>query len=235
VRSRRECIPRKGLLLFCINMFGMFMLMSPQWVQCQERAFPAKQVEVIVPFAPGGSLDVGTRIFAEALAKELKVPVVIKNQVGGGGLTGATVFFHAKPDGYTILAASPAAIISNVKLSSTPSFDPRKDFLPLGYIGHSPVAMAVSKESPFQTFNDFLQYARKNPGKLQGGVSALGGETHIMFMSILKDTKIDSKLIPYTTAAALRWPFSGDTSTGRPRRWFPVCSTSSRATCVRCS
>lgn len=190
-------------------MIGLFTLVSPQWVQCQEGAFPARQVEVVVPFAPGGSLDVGTRIFADALAKELKVPVVIKNQVGGGGLTGATTFFRAKPDGYTILAASPAAIISNVQLSSTPSFDPRKDFLPVGYIGHSPIAMAVPRKSPFQTFNDFLQYARKNPGKLQGGVSALGGETHIMFMSILKDTKINSKLIPYTTAAALAMALLG--------------------------
>ncbi|MDA8125973.1 MAG: tripartite tricarboxylate transporter substrate binding protein [Deltaproteobacteria bacterium] len=172
-------------------------------------AFPSKQVEIVVPFAPGGSLDIGTRLFAETFAKELKVPVVIKNMAGAGGLTGATAFFNTKPDGYTILAASPAAIISNVMLSKNPSFDPRKDFLPVGYLGASPISMVVGKNSPFKTFNDFLQYAKANPGKLQGGVSSLGGETHIMFMSILKDTKIQSKLIPYTKSADLSMALLG--------------------------
>jgi tripartite-type tricarboxylate transporter receptor subunit TctC len=174
-----------------------------------QEAFPSKQIEVVVPFAPGGSLDIGTRIFAEPLSKELKVPVVIKNMAGGGGLTGATSFFNARPDGYTMLAASPAAIISNVQQAKNPSFDPRKDFLPVGYLGASPISMCVSKKSPFQSFKDFAQFAKANPGKLQGGVSSLGGETHIMFVSILKDAKIESKLIPYTKSADLTMALLG--------------------------
>jgi tripartite-type tricarboxylate transporter receptor subunit TctC len=210
MRSEWKSVWDKRVFLCCITMvIGLCTVADPPWVRGQEAAFPSKQVEVIVPFGPGGSLDIGTRIFAEPLARELKVPVVIKNQAGGGGLTGATTFFNAKPDGYTILAASPAAIISNVQLSSNPSFDPRKDFLPVAYIGESPISMVVNKSSPFLTFNDFLQYARQNPGKLQGGVSSLGGETHIMFMSILKDTKIETKLIPYTTSPALSMALLG--------------------------
>jgi tripartite-type tricarboxylate transporter receptor subunit TctC len=209
MRAKRQSNRFLRVCLIGCTMTAMVAAAVITPVGAQDAAFPAKQVEIVVPFAPGGSLDIGMRIFMEPFAKELKVPVVIKNQAGGGGLTGATTAYNAKPDGYTILAASPAAIISNVQLSSNPSFDPRKDLLPVGYIGRSPISMVVPKNSPFKTFNDWLQYAKANPDKLQGGVSSLGGETHIMFMSILKDTKIKSKLIPYTTSPALSMALLG--------------------------
>lgn len=194
-RNRR----RKNFLCFT-TVIGMILWMSLIPVQSQEKGYPTKPVEMFVPFGPGGSIDVGARVFVEPLSRELKVPVVIRNFAGGAGLMGSTAFFNTKPDGYTILATSPGGIIPTVQLSKNPAFDPRKDFLPLGYIGVSPIAMSVMKNSPFKTFDDFVQFARKNPGKLIGGVSSLGGETHIMFMSIIKDTKIETKLVPYTTS-----------------------------------
>lgn len=179
---------------------GLILLVSPSLIQGQEKGYPSKPVEMFVPFGPGGSIDIGARVFVAPLSQELKVPIVIRNYAGGGGLTGTTAFFNTKPDGYSILATSPGGIIPTVQLSKNPAFDPRKDFLPVGHIGVSPIAMSVTKNSPFKTFDDFVQFAKKNPGKLKGGVSSLGGETHIMFMSIIKDTKIETKLIPYTTS-----------------------------------
>jgi len=194
-RNRREIVFLCLAVVISAILWG-----SPTRIQCQEKGYPAKAVDMVVPFGPGGSIDIGARVFVGPLSRELKVPVVIRNYAGGAGLTGTTAFFNARPDGYTILATSPGGIIPTVQLSKNPAFDPRKDFLPLGYIGVSPIAMSVTKNSPFKSFDDFLQFARKNPGKLRGGVSSLGGETHIMFMSIIKDTKIDTKLIPYTTS-----------------------------------
>lgn len=171
--------------------------------QGQEGKFPSKAVEVLVPFVPGGFIDVGARIFAESLSRELKVPVIIKNQAGGGGLIGSTAFMNTKPDGYTVLAASGAAVISTVQLSKAPAFDPRKDLLPVAYLADAPVAMSVPKASPSRSFDDFLQSARSNPGKLRGGFSAPGGESHIMFMSIIRDGKIEAKIIPYVGTGEL--------------------------------
>ena len=179
---------------------GLAPVIAPTPVYGQEASFPSKPIEIVVPFAPGGSLDIGARVLTEPLSQALKVPVIIKNQAGGGGLMGATSFFNAKPDGYTVLAASPAAIIANVQISKNPTFDPRKDFLPLGMVGISPISMTVSSKTPFKTFDDFVQFAKKNPGKLIGSFSSPGGETHIMLLSILKETKIDSKIVPYTTS-----------------------------------
>ena len=169
----------------------------PAWIDAQEAGFPTKPVTIIVPFPPGGFLDLGARTITESLSKELKVPVVVENRAGGAGLVGATAFLNTKPDGYTLLSASGAAVISAVQLSKTPTFDPRKDLLPLGYLGDSACVMAVGKNTPFNSFNEFVQYAKSNPGKLKGAISGLGGEAHIMFESIVRDAKIDSKLVPY--------------------------------------
>ena len=193
----------KSVLWWTLATAALFFTMGPASVQAQEDAFPSKPVQIIVPFGPGGIIDVGTRIFAERLSKELKVPVVIENKAGGAGLIGSSAFMNVNPDGYTLLSASGAAVISTVQLSKSPAFDPRKDLLPVGYIADAPCAMSVAKNAPFQTFDEFLKYAKSNPGKLRGGVSSLGGETHIMFESIIKHYKIDTKMVPYPATGGL--------------------------------
>ena len=161
----------------------------------QEAKFPSKPVEIIVPYSSGGFMDVGTRIFAESLSRELKVPVVVKNQPGGGGLIGVSAFLNTKPDGYTLLSCSAGGTISAVQLSKTPPFDSKKDLLPVAYILDVPIAISVPKASSFNSFQDFLQFAKSNPGKLRGGFTAQGGETHVMFMAIVRDSKIETKVV----------------------------------------
>jgi tripartite-type tricarboxylate transporter receptor subunit TctC len=193
----------KESVLGSILALALVLGVCPAGAVAQEAAFPAKPITIIVPFPPGGFLDVGARTIGESLAKELKVPVVVENKAGGGGLVGATAFMNSKPDGYTLLAASGAAVISTVQLTKNPTFDTRKDMTPLAYLGDAPCVMAVGKHMPFKTFNEFVQYAKANPGKLKGAVSGLGGETHIMFETILGDAKIDSKLVPYPGMAGV--------------------------------
>ncbi len=194
-RKRNE-VGKKGFIC-SLMVVGLTMVAMIIPVQGQEAKFPSKPVEIIVPFTPGGIIDVGTRIIADPLSRELGVPVIIRNLGGAGGLTGAVEFLNTKPDGYTMLSASAGAIISTVQLSKTPPFDPRKDLLPVGYIADSPAAMSVNKTSPFKSFDEFLQFAKNNPGKLIGGTSSLGGESHIMLVGITEDTKIKTKMVPY--------------------------------------
>ena len=94
-------------------------------------------------------------------------------------------------------------MISAVQLSKTPPYDPRKDFLPVGYLADAPCAMAIAKNAPFKTYEEFVKYAKANPGKVRGGFSALGGETHIMFETIIRQNKIECKVIPYPAHAQL--------------------------------
>lgn len=195
---------RNRMIILCGIMAVAFVssvCLAP--AQAQEGTFPSKPVTIIIPFGPGGIIDVGTRIFMDRLSKELKVPVVVENRAGGAGLIGTTAFLGMKPDGHTLLSASAAATISTVQLSKTPAFDPRKDLLPVGFLADAPCAMSLAKNTPFKSFNEFLQYAKANPGKLKGGVSSLGGETHIMFELIVRGNKIDTKMVPYPATGGL--------------------------------
>jgi tripartite-type tricarboxylate transporter receptor subunit TctC len=192
---------RKNVL--CCSLALAFVSLALSVSVLAQEKFPTKPVTIIVPFGPGGIIDVGTRIFADRFSKELGVPVIVDNRTGGAGLVGVNAFLGMKPDGYTLLSASGAATISVVLLSKTHPFDPRKDLQPIGYLADAPCAMSVAKNTPFKTFNEFLQFAKANPGKLKGGMSSLGGETHIMFESIIKEAKIDSKMVPYPATGGL--------------------------------
>ena len=197
-RERRD---GQKMIFVCLAMaIGLALVVGPTLVQGQEKGFPTKPIEVVVPYAPGGVIDIATRIIVEPLSRELKVPVVIRNRKGAGGLIVTTAFSQARPDGYTMLTTSPSAVISTVQQSKTPAFDPRKDFAPVAHIGISPVSMVVAKDSPFKTFDDFVQFGKANPGKLRAGFSSPGGETHAMVLSIISGAKIESKVIPYTSS-----------------------------------
>jgi tripartite-type tricarboxylate transporter receptor subunit TctC len=195
-RCRRVC-------LFLMSVIGLGLLLGPTATESQEVKFPSKPVEIVVPYAPGGIMDIGSRILAEFLPQELKVPVVIRNQAGGGGMTAAAAYLSAKPDGYSILAGNAGSLIGTVQLTKNPPFDPRKDFLPLAYIADAPYVMSVPKTSPFKSFDEFVQFARSNPGKLKGGFAMLGTEAHFVFMSIIRDAKIEVKQVPFTGAGQI--------------------------------
>jgi tripartite-type tricarboxylate transporter receptor subunit TctC len=184
--------------------FGLFSLvfvlgaLSAGLTEAQDTKFPSKPIEVLVPVAPGGIVDTGARVFGEYLSQELSTPIIVKNQVGAGGLVGTLAFLKTKPDGYTILAATGSNIIFNVLLAKTPPFDPWKDLLPICHLAYSPLAVVVPKASPFGSFDEIIRFGKTNPGKLKAGITNLGGETHMTLMSIMKDTNIEGKVIPYS-------------------------------------
>jgi tripartite-type tricarboxylate transporter receptor subunit TctC len=170
----------------------------------QEASFPSKPIELIVPFGAGGPLDTGSRIFGDLLSKELNTPVVVSPRPGGGGLIAATAYMNLKPDGHTVLATSPGAIIPTIILSKNPPFDPKKDLVPICYVAETPVALLVRHDSPHKSVQDLIQYGKSNPGKLIGGTSAPGTETDVDFHGLLLDTKIESKRVPYAQGAQLK-------------------------------
>jgi tripartite-type tricarboxylate transporter receptor subunit TctC len=195
-RCRRICLA----LMWVI---GLGLLLAPTAAKSQATKFPSKPVEILVPFGPGGSMDLVSRILAEFLPQQLGVPVIIRNQAGGGGMTATAAYLSSKPDGYSILAGNAASLISTVQLTKNPPFDPRKDFLPLAYIADTPLAMSVPKASPFKTFDEFVQFARSNPGKLKGGFAMVGTEAHFALLSIIRDAKIEVRQVPFTGAGQI--------------------------------
>jgi tripartite-type tricarboxylate transporter receptor subunit TctC len=202
---------RLQMVSVCVmSVMGLVLATDPTPVKGQEATYPSKPIEVVVPNSQGGSCDTATRIYGDFLSRALKVPVVVTAKPGGGGLIASNSFVHnAKPDGYTLLAAPGDALIPTVQLAKTPPFDPRKDLLPVGYIGDIVTGMWVLEKSPYKTFNDFIQFAKGNPGKLVGGYTAPGGALHIMFNAIIADTNIQVTSVPYVEGGTLRAAFLG--------------------------
>jgi len=192
---------RQWMVFVCLAITTvLFLSIGPTLVLGKEKPFPSKPIELMVPFGPGGGIDIGSRILSDSLSKELGVAMVIRNKAGAGGLIAATEYSRLRPDGYTVLVCSGGPVISTVLVSKKPAFDVRKDFLPVGYVGASPSVVTVHKESPFKTYADFVKFAKANPGKLNGGFSGTGGGNHIMMEALIHYSGIKASTVPYTSS-----------------------------------
>src|SRR5580704_4790484 len=131
-------------------------------------AFPSRPVHLLVPFPPGGAVDIVARTLGDELSKRWGQPIVVENRPGAGGTIAAAAAAKAAPDGYTIiLVASGHAIVSY--LYPDLPYDPVRDFTPLSLVASSPNMMLVRADSQFKTIADVLAFARQNPGQLSYG------------------------------------------------------------------
>jgi tripartite-type tricarboxylate transporter receptor subunit TctC len=162
--------------------------------------FPSRPVHLLVPFPPGGAVDIVARTLGDELAKRWGQPIVIENRPGAGGTIAAEVAAKAAPDGYTIiLVASGHAIVSYL-YPSLP-YDPVKDFTPLALVASSPNMMLVRADSAFRSVGDVIDFARKNPGKLSYGYPGNGTSPHLAGELLKYMAKIDITPIPYKGGA----------------------------------
>ena len=121
-------------------------------------AYPDKPINVIVPYGAGGDSDLSTRVWADAMEKELGVPVVVINKTGGGGVIGTAFVAKAKPDGYTLINAGLGNMLVTPNFSKTPyDFD---SFMPIVKLTSVPLAVAVQADSPYKTWEDFVAAAK---------------------------------------------------------------------------
>ena len=145
------------LLLFAMTFSGTAFSAS--------RDYPNRQIEVVVPFAPGGTSDLSARIFSDGISKRLGVPIVVSNKAGGSGAAGAEYVANAKPDGYTLLAPSNTVLITLPLTTPTLSYK-WTDFTPITRIGRIPFIIVTNGDSPFNSMADIAAFAKKNPGSL---------------------------------------------------------------------
>ena len=162
--------------------------------------YPSKAITYIVPYTPGATNDNSARIIAQKLSQKFGQPVVIENKPGAGGTIGADFVAKAAPDGYTLLNASSGNLTTAPQLIKT-GFDPFKDLTPVGYIGDSRSVIAVHPDVPAKTLQEFIAYAKANPGKLNFGSAGNGSAGHIAGEYLKKRTGIDMVHVPYRGSA----------------------------------
>lgn len=159
------------------SVFGLILFAFVMEAASQEK-YPNRPIELVIPFAAGGVADVAARIYSDDLSRALNVQVMVVARGGGAGIEGTTYVARAKKDGYTLLHAGGTPMVITPIMNKEATYDPLKDFVPLGYFCNYPGAFTVRSDSPFQTLNELIEYARKNPGKLKnacgGGLGSLG-------------------------------------------------------------
>ena len=157
--------------------------------------YPSKPIRFIVGFPPGGSADPTTRIVGAALQEQLGQPVVVENRPGADSAIAAEQMTRMPPDGYTIMFASNSAMTAAVALRKAPTYDPLKDFSPIGLVGRATVFFYVHPSIPAKTLKEFVAYAKANPGKVVYGT---GNPLSILYgQQLLSATGIQWLHVPY--------------------------------------
>lgn len=152
------------------------VLAFPPLVQAQN--YPARPVRLIVPFPPGGSVDVVARALTPKLSERLGQQVVIENRSGASGSIGTEIAAHAKPDGYTLLINT-IPFVANAYLYSKLPYDPFTDFMPITWLCSSPGTLVVHPSVPARSVRELLQLARAKPGALNYSAAGAGTNPHL--------------------------------------------------------
>ncbi len=164
--------------------------------QAFAQAFPSKAITLVCPWPPGGSTDVHLRKFAEVAQKYLGQPVLVENKPGAGGLLGPTTMAKtARADGYTLSQLPVGAY--RIPHMQKVDWDPLKDFsYVIGVSGYT-FGVVVKSDSPFKTFQDLLDYARANPGKLSYGSTGTGTSPHLLMEEVAQKTGVQLLHVPF--------------------------------------
>jgi tripartite-type tricarboxylate transporter receptor subunit TctC len=158
--------------------------------------YPNRPVRVIVPLAPGGSADVIPRLVADKLTARLGHPFVIENWPGATGGVGAEAVAKAEPDGYTVLATTPPALVINQSLHGNLKYDPRA-FVPVSIVSALSNALAVRPNAPFSTLDGLIAYAKANPDKLNYASPGVGSSQHLAMEWLKTLAGIKLTHVPY--------------------------------------
>jgi tripartite-type tricarboxylate transporter receptor subunit TctC len=174
--------------------------------------YPARSVRLVVGFAPGGAADFVARTLQEPLARDLGQPIVIDNRPGAGSSIAAEHVAKSAPDGYTLLIASPSSILVNPLLSPNNPFQPLKELAPVSKVSASPLVVAVHPSLGVGSLGELIDYAKKNPGKLNYASSGNGSAPHLAAVLFRRVAGIDMVHVPYKGGApAVQSVLSGDT------------------------
>lgn len=165
-------------------------------------AYPARNITLLVPFSPGGSTDLITRIIAKELSTQFERQVIADNRTGGGGVIGWNAVAKSAPDGYTVLATELSFAIAAGLIPNLP-FDPRKDFIHVTTATTVPHVLVVTPSLPVKNVKEFIALVKARPNELNYGSGGNGTNTHLGSELLKNLTGIKMVHIPYKGAGAV--------------------------------
>ncbi len=171
---------------------------APRAASAQQDAFPSRPVRLVVPFAPGGAVDITGRLLAERLQPALGQTVVVENRGGAGGNLGADVVAKGEKDGHTLLLGNASILCANKFLyrRSMP-FEPLRDLSPVTRVTTGTLLLVVNADRPWRSFGDLLAAAKARPGAVTMGSSGTGTASHLAIEKVKKVAGADITHVPY--------------------------------------
>lgn len=159
--------------------------------------YPSHPVKIIVTFPPGSTPDTVARVVAPRLQESLGQPFVVENRGGAGGNVGADFVAKSPADGYTLLVSTNAAVATNKVLYANLPYDPERDLSTISLMAWAPQLLVVNPSLPVGSLKDFLEYLRRNPGRVSYGSAGSGSASHLTMELLKSDAKVFAVHIPY--------------------------------------
>lgn len=164
------------------------------------QSYPTRAISLVVPFPPGGPTDLVARVIAQQMSAQMGQPVVVDNRPGANGNIAGAAVSRATPDGYTVLYNTSSITLSPA-LYKNLGYDVKKDLAPVGSTAVVPLALVVNPSIPANTVQEFIAYAKANPGKLSYGSAGNGNVTHLVAYQFAQLNGIEATHIPYRGSA----------------------------------
>ena len=179
---------------------GGMMLLAPAIAYCQ--GYPSKPIRIVVPFAPGGNIDINARIIAPGLTEILGQPVIVENRSGAGGRIGSTVVAKSPPDGYTLLLGAPGTLVAQPVFHDDIEYQPLRDFVYTSRISLVASAVSVHPSLPVRSVKELIALSRARPGELLMGSAGQGSGGHLMGELFQSMAKVKFTHVPYKGGVA---------------------------------
>ena len=186
---------RAGLRLMSVALVVLAALLASDVARAQE-TYPDRPVRVVVPYPAGGGTDTLARLLTDQLSRQWGQPIIVENVGGAAGNIGAAEVARAKPDGYTLLLASPGPIATNGFLYKEMGYDPAR-WIPIALLATGPYVLVLRKSLEVSTIADLISRAKSDPGKITSATPGIGSVGHLSTVQLEMLAGIKTMQIPY--------------------------------------
>ena len=177
------------------KVLALLLLVTGAMAHAQQ--YPSKTIRIVVPFAPGGNVDINARTVAPGLTELLGQPVVVDNRAGAGGMIGSEIVAKAPPDGYTLLMASNSVYSVAPNVYAKPLINPLRDFTAVSGISNVPFVLVIHPSVPARNFKEFVALVKTKPGQMTMATAGTGTSNHLVGELIQINAGIRMTGVPY--------------------------------------
>ena len=185
------------------RLFGFAMLCAGFALTGFAQSYPSKPIKIIVPFPPGNTTDIMSRLIGPKLTERMGQPVLVENRPGASGMLGLDFVAKAPPDGYTIAAGQGGNLVVLPHTNKNIPYDSLKDFVPIAISTTNYLGIVANPEAPFRTVGEMIAYAKANPGRLTVATNGEGGFPHLAFEQLRVMAGFIFTHVPYKGSAQI--------------------------------